>query len=268
MRTKQVGFERPCDKMTEAIVMDGGKRGQIVRVCADLSCRVHHPDTPSPQQIERQRAEERKRIEKDKLAITTRHRILAAVLEWVSEPLKKADLLIVAHHLVGHLPHSQVPILAKRHKIENDKKSNSPQELLAKRVTAYDEAALCRILLEISLLESAYGSDGSSEGDILLSAAKRYRINSEKVAKDNSAGVCGQTEEERTEDRARQERGVNQTCSIKAESKNAFRLSFCGERTLQLTHVQPGIAIPSTISDPNRPKVPKRLLPSQHNQKG
>ena len=29
VRTKQVGFERPCDKMTEAMVMDGGKRGQI-----------------------------------------------------------------------------------------------------------------------------------------------------------------------------------------------------------------------------------------------
>ena len=100
MRTKQVGFERPCDKMTEAIVMDGGKRGQIVRVCADLSCRVHHPDTPSPQQIERQRAEERKRIEKDKLAITTRHRILAAVVERVSEPLKKGDLLTVASYLI------------------------------------------------------------------------------------------------------------------------------------------------------------------------
>jgi hypothetical protein len=40
--TKQVGFERPCEKMTEAIVMDGGKRGQIVKVCADLSCRVNH----------------------------------------------------------------------------------------------------------------------------------------------------------------------------------------------------------------------------------
>jgi len=93
VRTKQVGFEKPCDKMTEAIVMDGGKRGQIVKVCADLSCRVHHPDTPSPQQIERQRAEERKRIEKDKLAITTRHRILASVFERVSEPLKKAGLL-------------------------------------------------------------------------------------------------------------------------------------------------------------------------------
>ena len=43
------------------IVMDGGKRGQIVKVCADLSCRVHHPDTPSPQQVERQRADERSR---------------------------------------------------------------------------------------------------------------------------------------------------------------------------------------------------------------
>ncbi len=160
--------------------MDGGKRGQIVKVCADLSCLVHHPDTPSPQQIERQRAEERKRIEKDKLAITTRHRILAAVLERVSEPLKKGDLLTVAHYLIGHLAHSQVPILAKRHKIETDKKPNSPQELLAKRVTTYDEAALCRILVEISLLDSAYQRAGTSE-DVLIGAAKRYRVDADKL---------------------------------------------------------------------------------------
>jgi ParB family chromosome partitioning protein len=58
--------------MTEAIVMDGGKRGQVVKVCADPACRIHHPHTPSPQQVERERAEERKRIEKEKLAITIR----------------------------------------------------------------------------------------------------------------------------------------------------------------------------------------------------
>jgi len=180
VRTKQVGFERPCDKMTEAIVMDGGKRGQIVKVCADLSCRVHHPDTPSPQQIERQRAEERKRIEKDKLAITTRHRILAAVLERVSEPLKKGDLLTVTHYLIGQLPHSQVPILAKRHKIEDKKNPHSPHELLAKRVSTYDEAALCRILLEISLLDSAYQRASASD-DALVTTARRYRVDVEKV---------------------------------------------------------------------------------------
>jgi ParB family chromosome partitioning protein len=78
--SKLPAVQKPCDKMTEAIVIDGGKRGQVVKVYADPTCRVHHPNTPSPQQLERERAEERKRIEKEKLAITTRHRILATIL--------------------------------------------------------------------------------------------------------------------------------------------------------------------------------------------
>jgi ParB family chromosome partitioning protein len=183
VRTKQPAVEKSCDKMAEAIVMDGGKRGQIVSVCTDPACRVHHPNTPSPQQAERGRAEERKRIEKDKLAITTRHRVLAAVLERVSAPLKKADLVTVVHHLIDHLPHGQVPMLAKRHKIEDGRSSRSPQELLAKRVGTYDEATLCRMLLEISLLDSAYQRSGTSTDDLLMDAAKRYRVDAEKAQK-------------------------------------------------------------------------------------
>lgn len=68
--------QRTCEKMTDAIVMDGGRRGQTVKVCADSACRIHHGNRPSPQKVARQRAEERKRIEKEKLAITVRHRIL------------------------------------------------------------------------------------------------------------------------------------------------------------------------------------------------
>src|SRR5258708_27873542 len=115
--------QKPCDKMTEAIVMDGGKRGQVVKVCADPACRTHHPNTPSPQQIERERAEERKRIEKEKLAITTRHRVLATILRRASAPLKKADLLADPSYLIGHLSYSQVPALSKRHRIETKKDS-------------------------------------------------------------------------------------------------------------------------------------------------
>jgi ParB family transcriptional regulator, chromosome partitioning protein len=143
--------QKPCDKMAEAIVMDGGKRGQVVKVCADPACRVHHPNTPSPQQVERERSEERKRIEKEKLAITTRHRVLAMILQRVSAPLKKADLLAIAHYLIGHLSYSQVPTLAKRHKVEEveaKKDSVSAQELLAKQVSKYDESELCKLLLE------------------------------------------------------------------------------------------------------------------------
>src|SRR5207253_10123030 len=86
--TKLAANQKPCDKMAEAIVMDGGKRGQV----------IHHPNTPSPQQIERERADERKRIEKEKLAITTRHRVLATILQRVLAPLQRAGLLAVAHY--------------------------------------------------------------------------------------------------------------------------------------------------------------------------
>jgi ParB family transcriptional regulator, chromosome partitioning protein len=175
--------QKPCDKMAEAIVMDGGKRGQVVKVCADPACRTHHPNTPSPQQIERERAEERKRIEKEKLAITTRHRILAAILQRISAPLKKADLATVAHYLIGHLFYSQVPALAKRHKIEAKEDSASSQELLAKQVISYDESELCRLLLEISLLDSAYQRSTGSRDDVLMDAAKRYRVDTEKLQK-------------------------------------------------------------------------------------
>jgi hypothetical protein len=178
---KQSALQRPCTKMQEAIVMDGGKRGQVVKVCADPCCRVHHPNTPSLQQIERERAEERRRIEKEKVAITTRHRILAAVLQRVSAPLKKADLLTVAEHMIRGLSHSQVPVLAKRHKVEANA-SASEQELLAKQASKCDEAEISKLLLEISLLDSAYQrSSGSS--DPLMDAAKRYRVDPDKIGK-------------------------------------------------------------------------------------
>ena len=182
-RAKLSAFQKPCDKMTEAIVTDGGKRGHIVKVCPDPACRVHHPDAPSPEQVERERAEERKRIEKEKLAITIRHRILATILQRVSAPLKKADLLTVADYLIGHLSYSQVPALAKRHKVEAKKDSASAQELLAEQVRKYDETEFCKLLLEISLLDSAYQRSTAARDDVLVDAAKRYRVDTENVQK-------------------------------------------------------------------------------------
>src|SRR5713226_1266974 len=182
-RAKLSAFQKPCDKMTEAIVTDGGKRGHIVKVCPDPACRVHRPDAPSPEQVEREQAAERKRIQKEKLAITTRHRILATVLERVSAPLKKADLQIIAQYLVVHLSYNQVPALAKRHKVEVKKDSDSAQELLVKHIGTYDESELCKLVIEISLLDSAYQRANVNGDDALMNAAKRYRVDAEKLQK-------------------------------------------------------------------------------------
>ena len=108
--SKVAAYQKPCQKMAEGVVMDGGRRGELVKLCADPSCRVHHPDTPSPEQVAKERAEERKRIEKAQ-AITIRHCVLAKVLERVAAPLKKTDLLTVAQYTIGHLSYSQVPVL-------------------------------------------------------------------------------------------------------------------------------------------------------------
>jgi hypothetical protein len=108
---------------------------------------------------------------------------LATILQRVSAPLKKADLLAVAHYLIGHLSYSQVPALAKRHKVEAKKDSASAQELLAKQVGTYDEVTLCKLLLEISLLDSAYQRSPASRADVLADAAKRYRVDTEKLQK-------------------------------------------------------------------------------------
>jgi hypothetical protein len=132
--------------------------------------------------MERERAEERRRIEKQKLAITIRHRILATTLKRVSAPLKKADLLAVAQHLIAHLPYNQTPQLAKRHKVEVEK-NGSPEPQLMKRISTYDEDALGRLLLEVTLLDSAYQRFGRNEEDALANAAKRYRVDTEKLAK-------------------------------------------------------------------------------------
>jgi len=91
--------------------MDGGKRGQVVKVSPDPTCRVHHPNTPSPQQVERERAEKRKQIEKEKLAVTTRHRVLATIPQRVSAPLKKPDLLTVTDYLRVRALASNLPAM-------------------------------------------------------------------------------------------------------------------------------------------------------------
>jgi hypothetical protein len=133
--------------------------------------------------LQRDRAQERKRIEKEKIAITARHRILAAILERVSVPMKKADLLAVAQHILGTVPYNRVPLLAKRHKVDSDKSSAASVELLQKHVSRYDESALSRLLLEVGLLESAYRNGNGNDDDVLLNAARRYRIDVDKMRK-------------------------------------------------------------------------------------
>lgn len=175
--------QKPCEKMTDAIVTEGGNRGHIVKVCADLSCRVHHTKQPSALETARTRAEERKRMEKEKLTITVRHRVLAEVLKRVGFPLKRGDLVTVAQYAIRSLPFNQEARMAKRHKLEADKGTASGKAGLLKQAAALDEGELSKLLLEISLVESACQLPAKEGDDPLMGVARRYRLDVEKIQK-------------------------------------------------------------------------------------
>jgi hypothetical protein len=69
-----------------------------------------------------------------------------------------------------------------------------------KRISTYDEGALGRLLLEVSLLDSAYQRFGRGEEDALGNAAKRYRVDTEKLAKAVAQEFACQAEEARAQD--------------------------------------------------------------------
>jgi len=175
--------QKPCEMMTDAIVTDGGRRGYIVKVCADPGCRVHHEKQPSSQELQRSRVEERKRIEKEKLAITVRHRMLAEVLKRVGSPLKRGDLLVIAQYIIRCLPFNHEARMAKRHKLDAGNGVVAAKGGLLKQASPEDETELSKLLLEISLLDSAYQCPAKDSDDPLLVMAKRYRVDVEKLQK-------------------------------------------------------------------------------------
>lgn len=187
-RKVETPAQKPCRSMAEAIYMDGGRRGQTVKVCADFHCKTHHAERQhlAPETVERQRAAERKRIQQQKLQITTRHRILAAILTKAASPLTKCDLQIVAMYALEKLDYNRATLVAKRHGLLKDGKSSDAiqqgRTALVKLVKEADETALSRLVMECSLLDSAY-HEPSSGDDRLLTAARKHRIDVDAVAR-------------------------------------------------------------------------------------
>jgi ParB family transcriptional regulator, chromosome partitioning protein len=178
--------QKPCRNMAEAIFSDGGRKGQIVKVCADANCKVHRPDSPKPEDVEKQRAQERKRIEAQKVEITIRHQVFAQVLQKVPVPFAKTELELIAMRLLDKLDYQRRVLIAKRHKLISAKSVESDHNEMVsgfkKMFKESDDKAVCRLILECILIDSAYHVPTSGD-DLLLSTAKRYRIDAEKVAR-------------------------------------------------------------------------------------
>ena len=77
--------------------------------------------------------------------------------------------------------------IAKRHKVEINAANGSPERELLKAISRLDDSELSRFLMELSLLDSAYRVPSKGADDPLLTTAKRYRIETEKIEKEVAA---------------------------------------------------------------------------------
>ena len=179
-------YQKPCKHMAEAIVVDGAERGHTVKVCAEPTCGVHFADrrAPSPAQMAKEREQRRKELEKRKLAITVRHRILAEVLKKVSAPLDHADLVLIADAVLARTEPLFRETLARRHKMVDGASSEVtyPQVLkaLQRLVRQLDESGLSKLIVEMVLLGSVE-SVSQDDADALTATAKRQRVDVVKV---------------------------------------------------------------------------------------
>ena len=183
-------YQKPCKHMAEAIVVDGGERGHTVKVCAEPTCTVHFTDraskAPNPAQLAKEREQRRRELEKRKLETTVRHRTLAEVLRKVGAPLDRADLVLIANAMLEKVEPLRREALAWRHKMVDGSTSEvtypQMQKGLQRLLRQLDESGLSKLIIEIVLL-GAVDSVSQDDADVLLSTARRHRIDIAKVRK-------------------------------------------------------------------------------------
>ena len=93
----------------------------------------------------------------------------------------------MAWRLIEKLDHQRRILLAKRHKLLSGPNSDAEYQAVEKALRSFvkesSDAALCRLLLECALLDSAYQVGASAENDSLLRVARRYRIDVDQIGR-------------------------------------------------------------------------------------
>jgi ParB family chromosome partitioning protein len=171
--------EKLCAHLTPAIHADGIDKGRLVKVCADLTCKVHFGER---QQEEKQRlewkAEKTAANQKAKQVLSFRHRLLADVLKRVKPQFGAEELRMVAQFVLRSLSHEVVCRLAKRHGFQNPQNAHDWQ-MAEKARTLYkkaDAAALAVLIFEAMLLGPAGSSTVNKDDDPLTDSASLYKI--------------------------------------------------------------------------------------------
>ncbi|MGD0942126.1 MAG: ParB/RepB/Spo0J family partition protein [Terracidiphilus sp.] len=176
---KKEDAQRPefkvCKFATDAIITEGSDIGTIHKVCANPDCPIHHASKQRPATDAAFKAEQEKRRREEAIAQATGLRVLKATSDAVPVRLMKRDLLFVSERLAAALDERRLAILLRIHGIgKTNGNAEAPAKLLASFLRKADESTLGRVLVAITILQSAHSSNESAKA--LREAAEFYKV--------------------------------------------------------------------------------------------
>jgi ParB family chromosome partitioning protein len=169
---------KECKHTTEAIITDGTDIGTIHKVCANLSCPVHHPKQVTKNDDAKWKAEQEQQRKEQAIANVAGLRILTAIGSAVPVRLMKRDLLSVIERLLFLMDENRVEMLARQHGIRQKRDDGGVKKTLIAFVRRADEGTLSRLLVEASILLAA---SRSSPTAVLKEAATTYKVDTDAI---------------------------------------------------------------------------------------
>jgi len=164
-----------CKFATDAIITEGSDIGTIHKVCANPDCPIHHARKQRPATDAAFKAEQEKRRREEAVAQATGLRVLKATSDAVPVRLMKRDLLFVAERLAAVLDERRLAVLLRIHGIgKASGNAEAPAKLLASFLRKADESTIGRVLVAITVLQSAHSSNESAKA--LREAAEFYKV--------------------------------------------------------------------------------------------
>jgi ParB family chromosome partitioning protein len=176
---KKEDAQRPefkvCKYAADAIITEGSDIGTIHKVCANPDCPIHHASKQRPATDAAFKAEQEKRRREEATAQATGFRVLKATSDAVPVRLMKRDLLFVAERLAAVLDERRLAVIFRLHGIgKANGAGDAPAKLLASFLRKADESTIGRVLVAITVLQSAHSPNESAKA--LREAAEFYKV--------------------------------------------------------------------------------------------
>lgn len=179
--------DKVCKTTKKAIVVEGSDLGRELRVCEDRKCKIHGlvempPEGQTSEQAKRERDTEKRKV-------LLRRAVAEQVLAVSEEGLAVEDYRLIATAFVREMWGDSRRQLARLLSLKGVSSAPSAEAALATFIGVADATAFNRFLMACAIVRDLTPRrDWDKSPDVLMDAAKLYRIDTKSIAEELKNG--------------------------------------------------------------------------------